>query len=169
MNMDELRVVAERSGNADVRMRQQALRMLTSGVYVMTSRSEDRVCAATLTWVSQASFEPPLVMAAVRRKSDLYDCVAESGVAALHIVGDNQQDIAWRFRFPAASACDALAGEPFSDGITTAPILASLPAYLECELDRIVDTGGDHAVVILRVVDAACGRGVRPLMMAYTR
>ena len=39
--------------------------MLSHGVYVLTSRSEDRYGAATVTWVSQASFKPPLVMAAV--------------------------------------------------------------------------------------------------------
>jgi flavin reductase (DIM6/NTAB) family NADH-FMN oxidoreductase RutF len=160
--------LAERpqGAKADTRTLQQAMRLLTSGVYVMTSRSEDRLCAATLTWVSQAAFEPPLVMAALRKKSDLYRCLAESGVAALHIVGDNQQDIAWRFLFPPSSGRDGLCGEPFADGVAGVPILNSLPAHLECRLDRIVDTGGDYVVVILRVIDAACGRGVRPLTMA---
>ncbi|MCI3952948.1 MAG: hypothetical protein K0R53_2446, partial [Burkholderiales bacterium] len=37
--------------------------MLSHGVYVLTSRSAERYGAATVTWVSQASFKPPLLMA----------------------------------------------------------------------------------------------------------
>jgi flavin reductase (DIM6/NTAB) family NADH-FMN oxidoreductase RutF len=43
-----------------------------------------------------------------------------------------------------------------------------LPAYIECSLERIVDTDGDHAVVILRVIEADCRERVRPLTMAET-
>jgi flavin reductase (DIM6/NTAB) family NADH-FMN oxidoreductase RutF len=46
--------------------------------------------------------------------------------------------------------------------------LASLPAHVECEVERIVDTDGDHAVVILRVVEAECREPVKPLTIAET-
>jgi len=35
-------------------------------------------------------------------------------------------------------------------------------------VERIVDTGGDHAVVILRVVEAECREPIRPLTVAQT-
>jgi len=44
----------------------------------------------------------------------------------------------------------------------------SLPAHVECQVERIVDTEGDHAVVILRVVEAESREEVRPLTMAET-
>ena len=53
-------------------------------------------------------------------------------------------------------------------GRTAAPILANLPAHIECQVERIVDTEGDHAVVILRVVEAESRAEVRPLTMAET-
>src|SRR2546426_2177618 len=70
----------------DAKVRQKTLRMLSNGVYVLTSRSEDRYGAATVTWVSQVSFKPPLIMAAVRRQCNVFKCLEESRVAALHIV-----------------------------------------------------------------------------------
>ena len=152
----------------DAKVRQKTLRMLSNGVYVMTSRSEGRVGAATVTWVSQASSKPPLLMAAVRRQSNVFRCLAESGVAALHIVGDDQQDIARRFFFPTEAGRGTINGEPYSEGKTAAPILESLPVHIECELERIIDTDGDHAVVILRVVEAECQAQVRPLTIAAT-
>src|SRR5207253_3846937 len=75
----------------DAKVKQKTLRMLSNGVYVLTSRSEDRYGAATVTWVSQASFKPPLIMAAVRRESNVFECLAESRSAVLHIVGDRQR------------------------------------------------------------------------------
>lgn len=152
----------------DAKVRQKTLRMLSNGVYVLTSRSEDRYGAATVTWVSQVSFKPPLIMVAVQRKSNVFKCLSESRIAALHIVGDGQQDIARRFFFPTDAACGTINGEPFAEGRTAAPILANLPAHIECRVERIVDTDGDHAVVILRVVEAEFREEVRPLTIAET-
>jgi len=152
----------------DAKIRQKTLRMLSNGVYVLTSRSEDRYGAATVTWVSQISFKPPLVMAAVRRESNVFKCLAESRIAALHIVADGQQEIARRFFFPTRANCRTINGEPFAEGRTAAPLLANLPAHIECQVDRIVDTDGDHAMVILRVVEAQSCEEVRPLTMAET-
>ncbi len=152
----------------DTKVRQKTLRLLSNGVYVLTSRSEDRYGAATVSWVSQVSFKPPLIMAAVRRQSNVFKCLAESRVAALHIVGNGQQDIARRFFFPTAAGCGTINGEPVVEGKTAAPILASLPAHVECQVEQIVDTDGDHAMVILRVVDAEFREKIRPLTIAET-
>ena len=40
-----------------------ALRMIPYGMYVLTSKSED-VSAATVNWLTQTSFSPPLVLVA---------------------------------------------------------------------------------------------------------
>jgi flavin reductase (DIM6/NTAB) family NADH-FMN oxidoreductase RutF len=152
----------------DAQTRKKTLRMLSNGVYVLTSRSEDRYGAATVTWVSQASFKPPLIMVAVRRESKVFACLAESRAAVLHIVGDRQQEIARRFFFPTHAVCGTMNGEAFMEGRTAAPVLPNLPAYIECRVERIVDTDGDHAVVILKVVEAECRDQVRPLTMADT-
>lgn len=142
--------------------------MLSNGIYILTSRANGHLGAATVTWVSQASFNPPLIMAAVRRESNVYECLAEGGSAALHIVGERQQDIARRFFRTTRAQDGKLNGEPFAAGATSAPVLAGLPAHVECRLEQIVDTGGDHAVVILRVVEAECREAVRPLTIADT-
>ena len=152
----------------DARTRKNTLRMLSNGVYVLTSRNGDCYGAATVSWVSQVSFKPPLVMAAVKRNSNVFTCLAESRTAVLHIVGDRQQEIAHRFFFPTHAEHGTINGEPFAEGRTAAPVLANLPAHIECQVERIVDTEGDHAVVILRAVEAECREHVRPLTMAET-
>lgn len=152
----------------DAKVRQKTLRLLSNGVYVLTSRSENRYGAATVSWVSQASFKPPLIMVAVRRQSKVFECLADSRSAVLHVVGNRQQEIARRFFFPTHATCGTLNGEAFMEGRTSAPVLPNLPAYIECQVEQIVDTEGDHAVVILRAVEAECQERVQPLTMADT-
>ena len=154
--------------NRDPQAKKKTLRMLSNGVYVLTSRSKDRYGAATVSWVSQASFKPPLIMVAVRPESNVFKCLAESRSAVLHIVGEQQQETARRFFHPTRAQGGSINGEPFAEGNTASPVLRSLPAHLECLVERLVDTDGDHAVVILRVLEAECREQVRPLTMAET-
>jgi hypothetical protein len=79
---------AERSCESimDTNVRKHTLRMLSNGIYIVTSASGDRYGAATVTWLSQASFKPPLVMAAIRPDSNVFKCMSESGVAAVHVL-----------------------------------------------------------------------------------
>jgi len=149
----------------DSGIRKRTLRLLSNGLYVMTSSSGARHGAATVTWISQASFKPPLVMAAVRPDSNVFSCLAESGVAAVHILGCDQQDMAQRFFSPTRVLDDTINGEPFTPGVTRAPILKNARAHFECVV-RHIFARGDHAVVVMEVVEAECHGQILPLTVA---
>jgi len=131
----------------------------------MTSSCGDQFGAATVTWISQASFKPPLVMAAIRPTSNVFKCLAESGVAAIHVLDAGQQEMAQRFFAPTRVLGDTINGEPFVPGLTRVPILSNARAHVECEVRQIL-TRGDHAVVVLEVVAAECHGDIRPLTVA---
>ncbi|OLD65236.1 MAG: hypothetical protein AUI47_02590 [Acidobacteria bacterium 13_1_40CM_2_68_5] len=150
----------------DPESRRKTLRMLSNGLYVMTSRHGERCGAATVTWVSQASFRPPLLMAAVRPDSNVFACLRVSGAAAVHVLGKDQEELARRFFAPTRTDGGGINGEPFRDGVTGAPILRGAPAYLECRVRQILDGLGDHALVVLEVVGAECREQVTPLTIA---
>jgi flavin reductase (DIM6/NTAB) family NADH-FMN oxidoreductase RutF len=149
----------------DTRTRKQTLRTLSNGMYIVTSATPTQYGAATVTWLSQASFKPPLVMAAIRPDSNVFKCLLESGVAAVHVLECSQQDMAFKFFSPTRVVDGTINGEPFTPGVTQAPILQNAAAYVECVVRRIVMLG-DHAVVILEVVEAGCRREVHPLTVA---
>jgi flavin reductase (DIM6/NTAB) family NADH-FMN oxidoreductase RutF len=150
----------------DVSVRKQTLRMLSNGMYIVTSTNGERCGAATITWLSQASFKPPLVMAAIRPDSNVFECLAESRVAAIHILDTDQQEMAQRFFAPTRLLEGTINGEPFAPGVTSAPILENARAYVECLVRHIVRDGGDHAVVVMEVVEARCRAQLRPLIVA---
>lgn len=140
----------------DPEARKKTLRMFSNGMYVVTSRNGEHYGAATVTWMSQASFRPPLLMTAIRRDSNVFRCLAESRLAAVHVLGRGQQEMAAKFFRPTRVADGLLNGEPFVEGSTAVPILTNTPAHVECTVRQIIDAGGDHAVVILEVADAVC-------------
>ncbi|MGH8746459.1 MAG: flavin reductase family protein, partial [Burkholderiales bacterium] len=88
------------------------------------------------------------------------------GCAVLHVVGERQQELALRFFHTTRADGETINGERVAAGTTAAPVLAALPAHVEGRVAQIVDSGGDHALVILEVVEAACREQVRPLTIA---
>ncbi len=147
----------------DPKIKQKVLRLLTNGMYILTSRAGERVGAATVTWVSQSSFKPPLLMVALRNDGSAFQCVVESGAAVLHVLDSGQRDIAQKFFAATEESHGLLNGEPYSEGTNGAPVLENLGAYLECKSLEILDKHGDHAIVVLEVVHAVLQKDVEPL------
>jgi len=85
--------------NADDK--KQALRMIPYGLYVLAAESADgRVAASTVNWVTQASFEPPLVAVGVKADSGAHSIIKESKAFALNILGKGQESMAFSFFKP---------------------------------------------------------------------
>ena len=59
-------------------LKTQVLRKMTYGMWVLAADAQGEREASAVTWVSQISFQPPLVMAAVRTNSRLYQIVERS-------------------------------------------------------------------------------------------
>jgi flavin reductase (DIM6/NTAB) family NADH-FMN oxidoreductase RutF len=134
--------------------KKSVLRMIPYGIYVLTAKSPaGEIAAATVNWVTQSSFDPPLVVVAVKADSGALQLIGESGNFALNFLGKGQQGQAFAFFKPATEEDGAINGEAYHDGTTGAPILDGAPASVECKLAEII-TRGDHHIVIGEVVDA---------------
>ena len=146
----------------DPNQKKKALRMVSYGLYVATARAGEKYAAGTVTWLSQCSFEPPLVMAGIRRDSALYKTIKASRAFAVHIVGTGQKKMATTFFKTAKVDGDTLNGYRFEAGKTGSPVLADVPAWFEC---RVVDEvkHGDHAVFVAEVVAAGVRHEEEPL------
>src|SRR5713226_7022313 len=128
----------------DPNTKKTTLRMLPYGLYVLTAANKSgQVAAATVDWVTQASFEPPLVVVGVKADSHAHALIKETKAFALNVLGKGQQALAFTFFKPAEKKGDTISGELFRAGTTGAPILASTPAFIECSLETTVEMG-DH-------------------------
>ncbi len=119
----------------------------------MTAEDKDgRISAATVNWVTQASFKQPLVAVGVKTDSQIHDIIKTAGNFALNVLGNGQQGTAYSFFKPAERDGQKISGEPFRAGSTGAPVLENTPAFVECRLVTTVEEG-DHSIFVGEVVD----------------
>ena len=142
----------------DPNAKKTALRMIPYGLYVLTAaKSDGAVAAATVNWVTQASFEPPLVAVGVKADSHAHALIKDTRAFALNVLGKGQQALAFTFFKPAERQGQTISGEPFRPGTTGAPILTNAPAFIECTLEATVEKG-DHSVFVGRVVEVGVAK-----------
>jgi flavin reductase (DIM6/NTAB) family NADH-FMN oxidoreductase RutF len=141
-------------GNMDENSRKTALRMIPYGLFVLTARGmDDRYAAASVNWVTQASFNPPQVVVCVRVDSYIHSLIESSGTFALNMLGKGQQDIAYLYFRHVEVENGMIGGEPFQAGKTGAPVLDSAPAFIECQVVGSL-ARGDHTVYLGEVIEA---------------
>src|SRR2546430_16294261 len=144
----------------DADAKKTALRMIPYGIYVLTAEDKaGKVAAATVNWVTQTAFQPPLVVVGVKADSGAHAIIKESKTFALNILGKDPKGQAFTFFKPLEREGNTIGGEPFRKGTLGAPILERAPAFVEGSL---VNTGemGDHSIFGGEVKDA--GGSVQP-------
>lgn len=139
----------------DEKAKKHALRLVPYGLYLAGTRHEDgRQVVSLASWFTQTSFSPPLCVVGLHREGAAFQAVQETGVLALSILGDDQQDILKGFfkhvdvEEGKAGAVDVVSGEA-----TGCPILPALPAAIELKVMDITE-GGDHAAILCEIVGA---------------
>ena len=145
----------------DANAKKTALRMIPYGLYVLTAEDGDgTVAAATVNWVTQASFHRRSSPSASRSIPARTRSSRRSSAFALNVLGKGQQAAGLHLLQAREREGDRITGEPFRRGSTGAPILASMPAYVECRLVGTVEKG-DHSIFVGEVVDAGVSRRIR--------
>lgn len=135
-----------------------ALKMMPYGFYAVTSHHKDDVNIMVANWITQASFEPRLVAFGLQKTSYTYGLVENGRVFAVNILHAEDEEVIKAFTKSREKNPDKVAEAEFTPGPETGcPVLEDAIAYFEVRVRQIVDTGGDHNVVIGEVI----GAGVR--------
>lgn len=146
--------------------RKKVLRLITYGLYILTARHQDEIAAGTINWLSQASFQPPLVMLGVKKDSKLHELIEKSRMLAVNILEAGQKEIAAAFFKPSQVEGDKINGYKFEEGPNTkAPLLTDLPAWFEAKVVEAVKKG-DHTVFVAEVIEVGLRKPeAKPLEM----
>ena len=131
-----------------------ALRMIPYGIYVLTADDgKGNVAGATVNWVTQTAFNPPLVVAGVKTDSGAYSIIKNTKSFTLNMLGKEHKGLAFTFFKPAQLADGKLSGQAIHKGSNGAPILDAALAAVECKVTSIVEQG-DHHIVVGEVTEA---------------
>ena len=132
-----------------------ALSALSTGLYLLTTGTPEEPYGMIVSWVSQVSFDPPLVAVAVRTNRFLHDLIPRFGCFGLNVLADDDEKIIGTFK--QASLKERFREFTVFTAVTGAPLLKEALACLDC---RLYDTvrPGDHSLYVGRVED---GRRLR--------
>ncbi len=134
-------------------MQDIVFRSLTNGVYIVTVNDNGQINGVTTPWVSQLSYEPPLVMVAISPMRKCHEMITNSGRFAVNVLGTGQVELASRFGFTTGREVDKFEGIALQQTPAANPLLPEAYAYIDCELVETVTTG-DHSLFIGQVVGA---------------
>jgi flavin reductase (DIM6/NTAB) family NADH-FMN oxidoreductase RutF len=138
--------------NADAK--KTTLRMIPYGIYILTTDDgAGNVGAATVNWVTQTAFAPPLVVVGVKADSGAYEILKKAGTFALNMLGKDGKGAAFTFFKPAKLENGMISGQGFTRGANNAPILDCAIGAVECKVSTIVEQG-DHHIVVAEVTEA---------------
>jgi flavin reductase (DIM6/NTAB) family NADH-FMN oxidoreductase RutF len=150
----------------------RGLRSLTYGLYVVTVDDGAKRNAMVASWVSQVSFDPPRIMAAIKKVRPAHNILTEAfasgeiGFGLMVVQRGKEGDLP---RIKAEGPDETFGKENVTRGKSGAPLFAD---YL-CAFDlKLIDTydAGDHTLFIGEVVDVALtGEGTPSSTLDYKK
>jgi flavin reductase (DIM6/NTAB) family NADH-FMN oxidoreductase RutF len=134
-------------------MQDIVFKSLVNGVYVVTVNDNGQVNGMTTPWVTQLSYEPPLVMVAISPLRKCHEMITNSGQFAVNVLATDQAELAARFGFTTGREVDKFEGISTQQTSAANPLLPDAFAYIDCELVETLAVG-DHSLFIGQVVGA---------------
>jgi flavin reductase (DIM6/NTAB) family NADH-FMN oxidoreductase RutF len=120
----------------------------------MQTRNEPFYASGVVSWVSQCSFEPPMVTVALKNDSDLNETVQKTRHFAINTLGKADVPMIKAFADDTKVEGNRINGFAFKEGKTGSPVFESVPSYFECEVEQVHHIGGDHTLIVAKVVES---------------
>ncbi len=136
----------------DRETKKQLLRDLPYGLFAACTKGpggEDHIFL--LSWVTQASFEPPLLACCVHTDSRAHDHLAEAGrPITINLLGDDQGELARTVLEGPEFAGGEVAGSPYKQAANGCGLLVDALGAIEARVVSVTE-GGDHDVLLVEV------------------
>jgi len=130
------------------------LRHFPYGLYVVTVAHDGEDHGMTANWLTQAAFDPPMVVVAIENTSRTIGMVRDSHHFAVNLLLKGQRDLAGKLGRSSDQAPQKLKGIKTKPApVSGAPVLVDCLGWVEC---RVVATlpAGDHTLVLGEIVAA---------------
>ena len=147
--------------SSDTRAFRNALGCFPTGVTIVTARIADRhAMGMTVNSFASVSLDPPLILWCIDRRSQRFETFTQADVFTVSVLAATHEAVSSGLARPGEHQLD---GIPLVATQFGAPALADALAFFECRREALYD-GGDHAVVLGRVVQFEYRRTGTPLI-----
>ena len=145
---------------ANQRQFRDALGRFATGITLVTAQTENGPAGFTANSFASVSLDPPLVLWSPARSSARYPIFASAQAYSIHILAEDQADLAARF-VRGGSGFEGLDTALSADGVA---ILPQTLARFDCHQHATHD-GGDHLIIVGQVKHFALRDGA-PLLFS---
>lgn len=150
----------------------RSLGQMMHGVQVVGAQADGRQRLYCSHWVTQVSFEEPIVMASVSPRHDTFALIEQSGCFSVSLLAGDQVDVGQYFSYPGRKF-HHLASEyvtTWTPDATTpdVPAIVDAIAWLRCVVEDRKDVS-DHVLFFARVTHVMPGRLGRPPLTYSSR
>jgi flavin reductase (DIM6/NTAB) family NADH-FMN oxidoreductase RutF len=148
----------------DSAIKKQALRTFTYGLYIVMCHEGDEVNGFTANWLTQVSFEPPLLAVSIENNSKSLPMILNSQHFTINVLHTGQRELAGTLGKSAYKYPKKLSGIDYTLNEQGYPILSEALSWVACEV-RQTNPAGDSTLVIAEIVDAGILAEGQPLTM----
>jgi 3-hydroxy-9,10-secoandrosta-1,3,5(10)-triene-9,17-dione monooxygenase reductase component len=139
-----------------------------TGVTIVTAMEGGEPIGLAVNSFTSVSLDPPLVLFCAANTSTTWPRIQRGRRFAVNVIGEGQEELSRLF---ALKGADRFAQIRWHAGVSGSPVFDDAIAYVDCETDAEYP-GGDHTIVLARVLDFGMTEGARPLIFfrgAYSR
>ncbi|MFZ0544993.1 MAG: flavin reductase family protein [Candidatus Promineifilaceae bacterium] len=130
-----------------------ALHLMPYGFYSLTSRNGDDVNAMVANWIIQASFTPRLITMGLQKTCYTHGVIEKGCVFCINLFKKEDQEAMMPFTKSRAKRPDKMKEANYTEAPETGcPVLEGAAAYIECKVVAILDVGGDHDILVGKVI-----------------
>lgn len=150
----------------DLDAKKTVLRQFSYGLYAVTAAHNGDRGVFTANWLTQVSFDPPLVAVSVELDSATLPLIRGSGRFAISPFSSEQKDLAGALGRPKSRAGDKFAssGLEIYDTTSDIPVLDNLLGYVVCKVVSVCPAG-DSEIIVGEVIESRVLHDGEPLTM----
>ena len=149
----------------DNALKKTVLRMFTYGLYAVTAKHGTDISMMTANWLTQCSFEPPLLMLAIEGDSHSRQVIESSGAFAISLYESGKRELAGTLGRTFGKHPEKISAATWKPGpLTGSPVLDSALAWVECKVVSSMPAG-DHILFVAEVVEVGLNREGVPLTL----
>ncbi|HTK09566.1 MAG TPA: flavin reductase family protein [Ktedonobacteraceae bacterium] len=150
----------------DQAIKKQALRHFTYGLYAVSCAEGNEVNAFTANWLTQVSFEPPLLAVSVENDAKSLPMIERTRKFAVNVLhtGTDEVKLAGALGKSALKHPNKLAGIGYTVQSNGYIILDEALSWVACEVRQTM-LAGDSTLLVAEVVDAGILKEGEPLTM----
>ncbi len=132
-----------------------------TGVAIVTAIDEREPVGMTIQSFCSLSLEPPMILICPALTSTTWPRIEAVGQMCVNLLADGQEDLARQFARSGGNKYKDVRWTPSS--ATGSPMVEGTLAWIDCQIHHTYP-GGDHLIVVARVLDLEARTDLRPLI-----